>query len=62
MPLHRTDPAVDREREGLVRDLKSTGKVEEAGLLQLVDPQMSENEAGDVFFTDGKAEVVYLSK
>ncbi len=60
IPTHSIDPAVDKERQKVLADLQATGRVESDSEMQMVDPMMGTNEAGDAFFTDGKAAVVFL--
>ncbi len=60
LPVHTIDPAVDKTRDKVASDLSRTGDVEIVRQYQLVDPTMGRNQAGDVFFTDGKTDVVYL--
>ena len=60
MPTHSIDPAIDKEREKIKNELADTGEVESFSDFQIVDPTMGTNQSGDLFFTDGKAYVVYL--
>jgi len=41
-------------------DLLKTGYVESIGEFQIVEPTLGSNQAGDYFFTDGKAYVIFL--
>ncbi len=60
LPIHTIDPAIDRTRDKVAAELSRSGDVEIIRSFQLVDPELGRNQAGDVFFTDGKADVVYL--
>ncbi len=62
IPTHSIDPAVDKEREKVTSDLSATGQVESFRQIKMVDPTLGTNEAGDTFFTDGQAEVIYLKR
>jgi len=60
LPIHKIDPVLDRVREKIKEDLSITGNVESIGSYQIVEPMFGANRAGDNFFTDGKAYVVFL--
>ena len=60
VPSHVIDPAVDRVRDKVEHDLVSTGRVASSEPFQNVDPMLGQNEAGDSFFTDGKAYLIFL--
>jgi len=57
---HRIDPAIDTEREYLFNDLMSAGLVSTLEKIQLVEPTLGSNFSGDQFFTDGKADIIFL--
>lgn len=59
-PTHSIDPAIDKEREEIKANLEKTGRLEEIKEFQVVDPSLGKNQAGDLFFTDGKAYIFYL--
>jgi membrane protein DedA with SNARE-associated domain/membrane-associated phospholipid phosphatase len=52
---HRIDPAIDIERDYILNDLKSTGRVENLREVKFVRPILGSNASGDQFFTDGDA-------
>jgi membrane-associated phospholipid phosphatase len=60
MPTHTIDPAIDKEREKIKSELDATGEVESVKDFQIVDPTMGKNQSGDLFFTDGKADMFFL--
>jgi len=60
IPTHAIDPAVDKERGKISADLLQTGEVAAVAESQLVEPLMNRNPAGDYYFTDGKAAVIFL--
>ena len=60
LPTHVIDPAVDEERDKVKEDLVATGFVDHVQEFQIVDPQLGNNEAGDLFFTDGKSVILFL--
>ncbi len=57
---HKISPDIDTERNYINADLLHSGFVATGTAVQLVPPQMGENFAGDPFFTDGKAYVIFL--
>ncbi len=59
--IHKIDPAVDKEREKIKEDLLKTNKVKKIEEFQIVEPSAGTNSAGNMFFTDGKAEIIYLA-
>lgn len=59
LPTHRIDPAIDAERELIVRDLVAAGAKQE-GTITISPPLHGENAAGDPFHTDGRAIIVVL--
>jgi undecaprenyl-diphosphatase len=60
MPIHEIDPAVDREREALRRDLTNGTCVKSIGDVAVVEPMLGHNALQSPFFTDGRAIVVRL--
>ncbi len=56
LPTHHIDPNIDRERTYIIKSLRLQGD-----LLTVVQPQLGKNASGDSFFTDGKAELVFLN-
>lgn len=60
LPTHVIDPAIDKERDRIKSELMSAGIVESFAEFQIVEPTLGSNQAGDQFFTDGKAYVFYL--
>jgi len=59
-PIHKIDPAVDKERAKVKNDLINSGLVNQVTELQIVEPTLGKNQAGDQFFTDGKAYLIFL--
>jgi len=55
LPTHHIDPNIDRERSFIIKSLGLQGD-----LVTVVQPQLGKNASGDSFFTDGKAELVFL--
>jgi undecaprenyl-diphosphatase len=60
MPIHESDPAVDREREALRRDLANGSCVKNIGDVPVVEPMLGHNALQSPFFTDRRAIVVRL--
>lgn len=60
IPAHTIDPAIDKEREKVKVDIQNTGLMQKIQEFQIVEPTLGNNQTGDQFFTDGKAEVIYL--
>jgi membrane-associated phospholipid phosphatase len=61
LPTHKIAPNIDAERAYIVASLQSAGAVTGTDAIQLVPPQSGHNFAGDVFFTDGDAVIVWLA-
>jgi len=59
-PAHAIDPAIDKERDKIKADLMATGQVSFSQEFGVVEPTLGRNQAGDLFFTDGKAAVIFL--
>jgi undecaprenyl-diphosphatase len=57
---HKIRPEIDVERDFIKDDLVNTGGVQELKMIQLVKSFLGKNQAGDPFFTDGKAYIIYL--
>lgn len=60
IPAHSIDPAIDKERERVKDDITKTGSVDSIKEFQIVEPTLNTNQGGDLFFTDGKAYIIYL--
>lgn len=60
MPIHTIDPAIDKEREEIRKELFDADKVSDVVEFQLVEPTLGKNQSGDTFFTDGKTYIFYL--
>ena len=60
--IHKINPAVDKEREKIKEDLLKTRQVRKIEEFQIVEPSAGTNSAGNMFFTDGKAEIIYLAE
>ena len=56
LPTHHIDPNIDGERGFIINSLNIT-----TDFVVVVPPQLGKNASGDGFFTDGKAELVYLN-
>ncbi len=61
-PVHTIDPAIDSERDLIKAELEKRGETEKIITVQAVTPSLGKNQSGDLFFTDGKAEVIFLKK
>ncbi len=59
-PIHTIDPAIDKERDKVKNELMATGDVESIEKIKIVEPTLGSNQAGDQFFTDGYAYVIFL--
>ncbi len=57
---HHINPDIDKERDFVLAGLLQTGLVEDYREIQLVPPEQGQNQAGDAFFTDGKAYIIFL--
>ncbi|MDP3997394.1 MAG: LssY C-terminal domain-containing protein [bacterium] len=57
---HRIDPAIDTERDFLLKDWQNAGVVAAGYQLQFVPPTLGKNIYGDNYFTDGKLDLVEL--
>lgn len=55
MPIHHIHPDIDAERDYIVRSLTVTGRVELTQQIQVTEPMVGRNAAGDRFFTSGAA-------
>jgi membrane-associated phospholipid phosphatase len=55
VPTHHIDPNIDAERSYIIQSLG-----EPVHLLSVTKPEAGKNGGGDTFFTDGKAELIYL--
>lgn len=62
VPIHKIDPAIDKEREQIKKDLLATGMVKNIQEFKIVEPILGKNLGGDEFFTDGKSYIVFLKK
>ena len=60
LPTHQIAPDIDNERDYVAMSLEQTGMVGKAMTIQLVPPEYGHNLAGDVFFTYGKAIILWL--
>ena len=58
--MHKIDPAIDKEREKIKLDLERTGLTDKIEDFQIVELTAGTNAAGNLFYTDGKAYIVYL--
>jgi len=56
LPTHHIDPNIDGERGFIINSLNIT-----TNFVDVVPPELGKNASGDGFFTDGKAELVYLN-
>ena len=55
LPTHHIDPNIDAERAYIIKSLGL-----QSNPIAVVQPQLGKNASGDSFFTDGKAELVFL--
>jgi len=60
LPTHIIDPAIDKERDYVTRNLFATKNVQSLQEYQNVLATKGENQVGDTFFTDGKADIIFL--
>jgi membrane-associated phospholipid phosphatase len=60
LPTHQIAPDIDNERDYVVASLQTAQMVAKAVAIQLVPPEFGHNFAGDIFFTYGKAYVLWL--
>ena len=56
LPTHHIDPNIDGERGFIINSLNIA-----TNFVVVVPPELGKNASGDGFFTDGKAELVYLN-
>jgi undecaprenyl-diphosphatase len=59
-PTHKIAPNIDAERDFVLTSLQNGGDVTSEQTIQLVPPEQGHNFAGDPFFTDGQAYVIFL--
>ncbi|KKR05280.1 MAG: Phosphoesterase PA-phosphatase related protein [Parcubacteria group bacterium GW2011_GWC2_39_14] len=57
---HEIDPAIDKERDNVKKEIEATGLVNKIVEVQMVEPTLGQNQMGSNFFTDGKAYIVFL--
>jgi undecaprenyl-diphosphatase len=62
MPNHEIDPLIDNERDSLKDQLLKTGKIALLKKIKIVDPVLGQNQAGSIFYTDGKGYIVILKQ
>lgn len=55
VPIHHIHPDLDAERDYIVESLSRTGRVELTQHVQVTEPMVGRNAAGDRFFTSGIA-------
>ncbi len=55
IPIHHIHPDIDAERDYIVDSLVCTHRVEMTQIIQVTEPMMGRNAAGDRFFTSGTA-------
>jgi membrane-associated phospholipid phosphatase len=60
-PIHRTDPAVDKERDRIKNNLIENNKVTSFEEFQITEPTFGVKQTGNQFFTDGKAYILFLN-
>ncbi|MCL5733679.1 MAG: LssY C-terminal domain-containing protein, partial [Patescibacteria group bacterium] len=58
--VHHITPNIDKERDFVLKDILATGLVKGYKEYQLVSAESGHNQAGDYFYTDGKAYIVIL--
>jgi membrane protein DedA with SNARE-associated domain/membrane-associated phospholipid phosphatase len=57
---HRIDPAIDIERDYIIKDLESTGHIFSVKKEKFVRPILGSNSSGDQFFTDGDVYILEI--
>lgn len=57
---HKISPDIDTERDFIKNDLLKTGLIKQIQEIQLVKPNVGKNQIGDIFFTGGKAYLLFL--
>jgi len=60
--IHQIYPDLNAERDYLLADLNSTGRIRKVEKEQLLEAQTGKNFSGDVFFTDGKIYILFLKQ
>lgn len=60
IPTHIIDPAVDKERNRIKEILLKNKNVNSMEEFQIVEPTLGSNQAGSLFFTDGKTLIIFL--
>jgi len=60
LPTHQIAPDIDNERDYVATSLQSKGTVQKTISTQLIPPEFGHNLAGDVFFTYGKAIIIWF--
>ena len=58
--VHHITPNIDQERDFVLKSILPTGLVSNYKEYQLVSPRSGYNQAGDYFYTDGKAYIIIL--
>jgi undecaprenyl-diphosphatase len=59
--IHQIYPDLNAERDYLLADLNSTGRIGKVEKEQLLEAQTGKNFSGDVFFTDGEMYILFLN-
>jgi len=59
-PTHIIDPAIDKERDYVTQNLLATKNVQSFQEYQNVPATKGQNQVGDIFFTDGRASIIFL--
>jgi len=57
---HKIKPEIDVERDLIKSELAATGLTNAIKQVQLVPPMLGKNQSQDLFFTDGKAYIIWL--
>lgn len=60
VPTHRTDPAIDTERDAIREELKRIGAIGSVQEFTITEPTLGKNIVGDHYFTDGRSLVITL--
>jgi membrane-associated phospholipid phosphatase len=60
LPTHQIAPDIDNDRDYVATSLEQAGTVGKTMTIQFVPPEFGYNLAGDVFFTYGKAIILWL--
>lgn len=60
LPFHQIDPAVDKERDGLVVDFQKTPCLRRSSVIAVTGPVIGQNSVHSPFFSDGNAQELWI--